>query len=118
MYSLVVLKKNFFIGNNSFLPFLSASMLLYHNVIVNITERKLEYILLPLFRINLNHRQKSLPFLNRLSLGADVIMSKTALESIMAQNYKIPLAYIEYVDGIFSLYWIFIQNKELLPTGI
>jgi hypothetical protein len=42
MYSLVVLKKFFFIGNNSFLPFLSASMLLYHNVIVNITERKLE----------------------------------------------------------------------------
>ena len=63
----------------------------------------LEYILLPLFRINLSHRQKSLPFLNRLSLGADVIMSKTALESIMAQNYKIPLAYIEYADGIYSL---------------
>jgi hypothetical protein len=36
-------------------------------------------------------------------LGADVIMSKTALESIMAQNYKIPLAYIEYADGIYSL---------------
>jgi hypothetical protein len=30
-------------------------------------------------------------------------MSKTALESIMAQNYKIPLAYIEYADGIYSL---------------
>lgn len=42
MYSLVVLKKFFFIGNNSFLPFLSASMLLYHTVIVNITERKLD----------------------------------------------------------------------------
>jgi hypothetical protein len=65
----------------------------------------LEYISLPLFRINLCHWQKSLPFLNRLSLGADVIMSKTALESIMAQNYKIPSAYIEYADGIYS--WFF-----------
>lgn len=51
----------------------------------------LEYILLPLFRINLNHRQKSLPFLNRLSLGADVIMSKTALEPILMAKLQNPI---------------------------
>ena len=56
----------------------------------------LEYISLPLFRINLCHWQKSLPFLNRLSLGADVIMSKTALEPILMAKLQNPI----------NIYWI------------